>query len=89
MSACFDQVHRAVLSYDESELRTCVSRMAQAARRNHETVECVIMDLKFAVNSLPVRSLRDRVRRELCDSIVRMAIRAYYDNTAPATTRFA
>jgi hypothetical protein len=89
MSACFDQVHRAVLSYDESDLPACVSRMAQTARRNQQTLECVISDLKFAVNSLPIRSLRDRARRELCDVIVRVAVRAYYDSSDSATTQLA
>lgn len=89
MSACFDQVHRAALSYDESELPACVSRMAQTARRDHQTLECVISDLKLAVNSLPIRSLRDRARRELCDLIVRVAVRAYYDSPDSATTQLA
>jgi uncharacterized protein (DUF1810 family) len=81
MSECFEQIHRALLSYDESDLRSCVSRLAHAARRNHQTVEGVIIDLKLAVSLVPVASLRERARRELCDSVVRMAIRAYYDGT--------
>ena len=89
MSACFDQVYRAALSYDEGELSACVSRMAQTARRNQETLECVISELKFAVNSLPIRSLRDRARRDLCDLIVRVAVRAYHDSPDSATTQLA
>jgi hypothetical protein len=81
MSECFEQVHRAILSYDESDLRSYVSRLAHAARRNHQTVEVIIIELKYAVSLLPVSSLRERVRRELRDSVVRMAIRAYYDGT--------
>jgi hypothetical protein len=79
LSECFEQIHRAIQSYDDDELRSCVSRLAHTARGNHQTVECVIVDLKLAVNSLPVSSLRARARRELRDSVVRMAIRAYYD----------
>jgi hypothetical protein len=81
MSECFEQVHRAILSYDESDLRSYVSRLAHGARREHQTVETVIIDLKLAVSQLPLSSLRDRERRELRDSVVRMAIRAYYDKT--------
>lgn len=87
MSECFEQVHRAILSYDESDLRSCVARLAQAARRNNQTVERVIIDLKRAVSSLPVGSLRERPRCELRDSVVRMAISAYYDGTDSFTAR--
>jgi hypothetical protein len=87
MSECFEQIHRAILSYDEGDLRTYVSRLAHAARRNHLTIEGVIIDLKLAVNQLPVTSLRERPRRELRDSVVRMAIRAYYDETDALTSR--
>ena len=89
MSECFEQIHRAILSYDDGELRSYVSRLAHTARRNQQTVECVIIDLKLAVSLLPVSSLRERVRRELRDSLVRMAIRAYYDGTDALTTRLA
>lgn len=85
MSECFEQIHRAILSYDESDLRAYVFRAAHAARRNHQAVEALIIDLKLAVNRLPLSSLRERVRRELRDSVVRMAIRAYYDHTDALT----
>ena len=81
MSECFQQLHRAILSYDEGDLRSYVSRLAHSARRNHQVVEGIIIDLKLAVSLLPLSSLRDRGRRELRDSVVRMAIRAYYDKT--------
>jgi hypothetical protein len=87
MSECFEQVHRAILSYDETDLRSYVSRLAHTARRNHQAVEGVIIDLKLAVSLLPVSALRERVRRELRDSVVRMAIRAYYDGTDSFTGR--
>jgi hypothetical protein len=79
MSECFEQIHRAILSYDEGDLRSYVSRLAHAARRNCQEVEVVIIELKLAVDRLPLSSLRDRARREVRDSVVRMAIRAYYD----------
>lgn len=79
MSECLEHIHRAIQSYDDDELCSYVSRLAQTARGNHQTIECVIIELKLAVNSLPTSSLRERVRRELRDSVVRMAIRAYYD----------
>jgi hypothetical protein len=87
MSECFEQVHRAILSYDESDLRSYVSRLAHAARRNQQAIEGVIIDLKHAVSLLPISSLRERVRRELRDSVVRMAIRAYYDGADSFTGR--
>jgi hypothetical protein len=89
MSECYERIHRAIQSYDDGELRSYVSRLAHAARRNQQAVECVIIDLKHAVNSLPASSLRERVRRELRDLVVRMAIRAYYDGTDSFTTRLA
>jgi hypothetical protein len=85
MSECFEQIHRAVLSSDESDLCYCVSQLAYAARRNHQTVDHLIIDLKLAVNLLPPRSLRDRPRRELRDLVVRMVIDAYYDETDALT----
>lgn len=81
MSECSERIHRAIQSYDDNELRSYVSRLAHSARRNQQTVDCVVIELKLAVNALPATALRDRVRRELCDSVVRMAIRAYYDGT--------
>jgi hypothetical protein len=89
MSECFERIHRAILSYDDGDLRSCVSRLALAARRNHQEVEVIIIELKLAVNQLPVQSLRDRPRRELRDSVVRMAIRAYYDGTDSPAPRAA
>jgi hypothetical protein len=89
VSECFEQIHRAIQSYDDNDLRSFVARLADAARRNQQTVERVIVDLKSAVNSLPASSLRDRVRRELRDSVVRVAIRAYYDGMDSLTTRLA
>jgi hypothetical protein len=79
MSECLQQIHRAIQSYDDSELRSSVAGLADTARRDHRTVESLIVDLKFAVNSVPASALRDRERRELRDMIVRIAIRAYYD----------
>jgi hypothetical protein len=89
MSECFEHIHRAVSSSDGSDLDYCVSQLAYAARRNHQTVERLIIDLKLAVNLLPPNSLRDRARQELRDSIVRMAIQAYYDETDALTARVA
>lgn len=89
MSECSEQIHRAIQSYDDGELRSYVSRLAHAARRNQQTVEGVIIDLKLAVNLLPASSLGDHVRRELRDSVVRMAIRAYNDGMDSFTTRLA
>jgi hypothetical protein len=89
VSECFEQIHRAIHSYDDNELRSFVARLADSARRNQQTVERVIIHLKSAVNSLPASSLRDRVRRELRDSVVRVAIRAYYDGMDSLTTRLA
>jgi hypothetical protein len=89
MSECFEQIHRAILSYDDSDLRSSVSDLAYAARQNHQTVERLIIDLKLAVNRLPVSSLRERARCELRDSVVRMAIDAYYDGTNSLTGRDA
>lgn len=87
MSECYNQLERAIRSYDGGDLRSCVSRLADAARRNHQTVESIIIDLKAAVNSLPASSLGDHVRRELRDSVVRMAIRGYYDRYGLLPTR--
>ena len=89
MSECYDEIHRAIQCYDDGELCSYVSRLAHAARRNNQTVERLIIDLKLAVNALPTSSLRDHVRRELRDSVVRIAIRAYYDETDSLATRLA
>jgi hypothetical protein len=89
MSECFEQIHRAIQAYDDGELRTCVARLANTARQNQQTVEYVIIELKLAVNALPTSSLRERARRELRDSVVRMAIRAYYDETDAPSARLA
>lgn len=79
MSECVQQIHRAIQSYDAYELSSYVAHLADAARRNNQTVECLIIDLKIAINSLPASALRERARRELRDTVVRVAIRAYYD----------
>jgi hypothetical protein len=89
MSECFEQIHRAIQAYDDGELRSYVARLANAARQSHQTVECVIIDLKLAVNALPASSLRERARCELRDSVVRMAIHAYYDETTLPSARIA
>ena len=89
MSECSKQIQRALQSYDDGDLGSYVSRLADAARTNHQTVECVIIDLKAAVNSLPASVLGAHVRRELRDAVVRMAIRAYYDSTDSFAKRLA
>jgi hypothetical protein len=82
-------IHRAIQSYDHAEVEATVVRLAQSARRAHAPVEQLIVDLKDAVNSLPMAALRDRARGELRDSIVRIAIAAYYENEQPAAPRLA
>lgn len=89
MSECSRQIHRALQSYDDGDLGSYISHLADAARTSHQTVETVIIDLKAAVNALPTSSLRDHGRRELRDSVVRMALRAYYDGLNPIPTRLA
>jgi hypothetical protein len=81
MSECFERIHRAIQSHDDGELRSYVSGLAHTTRQNGQTVECIIIDLKLAVDALPASSLRELGRRELRDSVVRMAIDAYYDAT--------
>ena len=54
MSDCRQQIHHAIQSYDNS-------------------------DLKWAVSSLPEPALLNYERRELRDTVVSVAIRAYYD----------
>ncbi len=87
MSESFQQIQRAIQSYDDTELRSYIARLADAARQNHETVEGVIIDLKSAVNSLPAHSLRERGRGDLRDFVVRVAIRAYYDGVGSFSAR--
>jgi hypothetical protein len=89
MSECFEQIHRAIQSYDDDELHSYVAHLAEVARRNNQPVEGVIIDLKLAVNTLPASALRERARVELRDSVVRVAIRAYYDGVESFTTRFS
>jgi predicted S18 family serine protease len=79
MSEYGPQIHRAIQSYDDGELRTAVASLARAARREHRTVESLIIDLKQAVSALSERALLKYERRELCDAVVSVAIRAYYD----------
>ena len=89
MSECSRQIHRALQSYDDGDLRSYVSRLAEAARADHQTVECVIIDLKMAVNSLPASALGAHLRRDLRDAVVRIAIRAYYDGMNALPPRLA
>lgn len=85
MSECYEQIHRAIQSYDENELCSYVARLADAAQRNNQTVEDLIVDLKSAVNALPTSALRERARRELRDTLVRIAIAAYYEGLDSST----
>jgi hypothetical protein len=82
-------IHRAIQSYDHAEVEAVVVRLAQVARRDQTPVEQLIVDLKHAVNSLPLAALRDRARSELRDSIVRIAIAAYYESAEGAAPQFA
>jgi hypothetical protein len=81
-------LHRAIQSYDHAEVEAVVVRLAQVACRDREPVEQLIVDLKQAVNVLPIAALRDRARTELRDSIVRIAIAAYYEDAQPSAPRF-
>ncbi len=85
MSDCVEQIQRAIQSYDDGELRSYVARLADGARQNHQTIESVIVELKLAVNALPASSLGVQARHELRDSVVRIAISAYYDGDAFTT----
>ena len=89
MSESLQLLHRAIQSYDHAEVEAVVVRLAQVARRDQEPVEQLIVNLKNAVNSLPMAALRDRARSELRDSIVRIAIAAYYENAQPSAPRYA
>jgi hypothetical protein len=89
MSECFQEIQRAIQSYDERELRVCVARLAETARQRQRPVEAVIVEIKGAVNALPASCLRERARSELRDELVRVAIRAYYEGAEPATTELA
>ena len=89
MSESLQLLHRAIQSYDHAEVEAVVVRLAQGARRDQEPVEQFIVNLKNAVNSLPMAALRDRARSELRDSIVRIAIAAYYDGGQPSAPRYA
>jgi hypothetical protein len=82
-------IHRAIESYDHAEVEAVVVRLAQSARRDRAPIEQLIVDLKHAVNSLPMGALRDRGRSELRDSIIRIAIAAYYESEQPSAPRFA
>lgn len=89
MSESQQLIHRAIQSYDHAEVEVVVVRLAQVARRSQAPVEQLIVDLKHAVNSLPMAALRDRARSELRDSIVRIAIAAYYESAEPSAAHFA
>ena len=88
MSESQELLHHAIQSYDHAEVEAVVVRLAHVACRDHEPVEQLIVDLKQAVNSLPMAALRDRARTELRDSIVRIAIAAYYENAQPSAPRY-
>jgi hypothetical protein len=79
MSEYREQIHRAIQSHDDGELRALAASLARAARREHRTCEALIVDLKQAVSSLPARALLYYERCELRDVVVSLAIRAYYD----------
>jgi hypothetical protein len=85
MSDCLQEIQRSIQSYDERELFVCVAHLADSARRQHEPVEAVIVDLKNAVSAIPASALRERSRSELRDTVVRVAIRAYYDGAESVT----
>ena len=87
MSECVQRIHRAIQSYDDNELSSCVAQLAQDARRNQQNVEAVIVDLKRAIDLIPASALRERARKELRDSVVRVAIRAYYDGSDSFSTQ--
>ena len=89
MSECLQEIQRSIQSYDERELLLCVARIADGARRNQEPVETVIVNLKNAVNAIPASALRARVRSELRDAVVRVAIRAYYEGAESVTDEVA
>ena len=88
MSEYFQLLHRAIQSYDESEVQAVVARIAQTARQEQQPCERLIVELKTAVNALPATTLRERARSELRDSVVRMAIAAYYDGNESYEPRF-
>ncbi|MGQ0714664.1 MAG: hypothetical protein ACT4PJ_13160 [Gemmatimonadaceae bacterium] len=74
-------LQQAIQSCDAREIEAAVVRVAEAARRDEQTVERLIVELKRAVDSLPASAFRDRARVELRDAIVRIAIGAYYDRS--------
>jgi hypothetical protein len=88
VSESLQLLHRAIQSYDHAEVESVVVRLAQVARRDQEPVEQLIVNLKHAVNSLPMAALRDRARSELRDSIVRIAIAAYYESAQPSAPQY-
>lgn len=81
MSEYFHLLHRAIQSYDDSEVEAIVARIAQTARHEQQPCERLIVALKNAVNELPASTLRERARSELRDAVVRTAITAYYEGT--------
>lgn len=85
MSECLQEIQRSIQSYDERELLVCAARIAEAARQKQEPVEVVIVNLKNAVNAIPASALRERARSELRDTVVRVAIRAYYEGAESVT----
>lgn len=89
MSERIERIHEALQSYDDRELETVVGRLAQSARGEQQPVERLIVDLKYAVDSLPASALRARPRRELRDSVVRMVITAYYENAEAPASHFS
>lgn len=88
MSESQQLLHRAIQSYDHAEVEAVVVRLAQLARRDQAPIEQLIINLKSAVNSLPMTALRDRARSDLRDSIVRIAISAYYETGQPSAPRY-
>jgi hypothetical protein len=88
VSESLQLLHRAIQAYDPAEVESVVVRLAQGARREHTPIEQLIVDLKNAVNALPIAVLRDRARNELRDSIVRLAIAAYYDGSYSPAPRY-
>lgn len=89
MSDSEQVIHRAIQSHDHAEVEATIVHLAQAARNEQAPIEQLIVKLKHAVNSLPLAALRERARTDLRDSIVRIAIAAYYESTQPADRQYA
>lgn len=82
-------LHRAIQSYNDTEVEALIARLAQASRYEQEPIEQFIIEVKQAVNSLPISALRDRARTELRDALVSVAITAYYEGAQPPAQQFA